>query len=143
MFVVGLAGLRAVVKLAEGSVEQVSLGLAVPVSGGAACIVVASGARGAVQGGQRPYRPDRSQAPVFDMPVCHNGFLAAGARDGAEPAKAFNPRAWAKGVRSSPISASTRAPARFPRPGKTSHGPKSQAATAPAPCVCRGRLYDV
>ena len=37
---------------------------------------------------------------------------------GADPAKAFNPRASAKRARSSPISASTRAPARFPRPGK-------------------------
>ena len=43
VFVVGLAGLQAVVQLAEELVEQVSLGLAVPVSGGAAGIEVAAG----------------------------------------------------------------------------------------------------
>lgn len=43
VFVVGLAGLQAVVQLAEEFVEQVSLGLAVPVSGGAAGIEVAAG----------------------------------------------------------------------------------------------------
>jgi hypothetical protein len=42
MFVVGLAGLQSVVQLAEEFVEQVSLGLAVPVSGGAAGVVVAA-----------------------------------------------------------------------------------------------------
>lgn len=62
MFVVELAGLQAVVELAKESVEQVSLGLAVPVSGGAAGIEVAAGTRGAAQRGQRPDRPDRSQA---------------------------------------------------------------------------------
>ena len=72
----------------------------------------------AAQRGKRPDRPDRSEPPVLDMPVCHNDFLAAGAGDRADPAKAFNPRASAKRVRSSPISASTRAPAKFPSPGK-------------------------
>jgi hypothetical protein len=43
VFVVGLAGWQAVVQLAEELVEQVSLGLAVPVSGGAAGIEVAAG----------------------------------------------------------------------------------------------------
>jgi len=42
VFVVELAGLQAVVKLAEEFVEQVPLGLAVPVSGGAAGIEVAA-----------------------------------------------------------------------------------------------------
>jgi hypothetical protein len=42
VFVVELAGLQAVVKLAEEFVEQVSLGLVVPVSGGAAGVVVAA-----------------------------------------------------------------------------------------------------
>ena len=49
MFVVELAGLQAVVKLAEKSVEQVPLGLVVPVSGGTAGIVVSAGARGVAQ----------------------------------------------------------------------------------------------
>ena len=43
MFVVGLAGMQAVVQLAEKFVEQVPLGLAVPVSGTAAGIEVAAG----------------------------------------------------------------------------------------------------
>ena len=51
MFVVGLAGLQAVVKLAEEFVEQVPLGLVVPVSGGAAGVVVSAGARGVAQRG--------------------------------------------------------------------------------------------
>jgi hypothetical protein len=52
VFVVELAGLQAVVQLAEKSVEQVPLGLVVPVSGGAAGIVVSAGARGVAQRGR-------------------------------------------------------------------------------------------
>ena len=52
MFGVVLAGLQAVVELAEEFVEQVSLGLVVPVSGGAAGIEVAAGTgRGAQRSG--------------------------------------------------------------------------------------------
>ena len=91
MFVVELAGLQAVVKLAEEFVEQVSLGLAVPVSGGAAGIEVAAGARRGAQRSQRPDRADRSQAPVFDMPVQHHGFLAAGAGDRGGAGEGFQP----------------------------------------------------
>jgi hypothetical protein len=40
VFVVVLAGLQAVVELAEEPVEQVSLGLVFPISGGAANVVV-------------------------------------------------------------------------------------------------------
>ena len=61
MFVVELAGLQAVVQLAEKSVEQVPLGLVVPVPGGAA------GAWRAAQAGYRPNRADGRQAPVFDF----------------------------------------------------------------------------
>ena len=57
MFVVELAGVQAVVELAEELVEQVPLGLVVPVSGGAAGIEVAAGTRRAAQGGQRPKSP--------------------------------------------------------------------------------------
>ena len=81
MFVVVLAGLQAVVELAEELVEQVPLGLVVPVSGGSAGIEVAAGARRGAQRSQCPDRADGSQTPVFDMPVQHNGFLAAGAGD--------------------------------------------------------------
>ncbi|MDR3660344.1 MAG: hypothetical protein P4L86_08080 [Mycobacterium sp.] len=45
MFVLGLAGLQAVVELAEELVERVSLGLVVPVAGGAAGVEVAAGTR--------------------------------------------------------------------------------------------------
>ena len=78
MFVVELAGVRAVVELAEEFVEQVSLGLVVPVSGGAASIEVAAGTRRGTQRSQRPNRADRGQPFVFDMPMQHHGFLAAG-----------------------------------------------------------------
>ena len=91
MFVVELAGVQAVVQLAEEFVEQVSLGLVVPVSGGAAGVVVAAGARGGAQRGQRPDRADGGQAPVFDMPVHDNGFLAAGAGDGCGSGVGFEP----------------------------------------------------
>ena len=69
MFVVELAGLQAVVKLAEELVEQVSLGLVVPVSGGAAGVVVAARARRRAQRSQRPDRADGGQPLIFDMPV--------------------------------------------------------------------------
>lgn len=118
MFVVELAGLQAVVKLAEEPIEQVSLGLAVPVSGGAAGVVVAAGTGRAAQGGHCPDGADRGEPLVVGMPVQYNSFLVAGTVDGAEPAKALSPRASAKRRRSSPSSASTRAPASFPRPGK-------------------------
>ena len=74
MFVVELAGLQAVVELAEKSVEQVPLGLLVPVSGGAAGIVVSACAWGVAQRGQRPDRADRGETPVFDMPVAARWF---------------------------------------------------------------------
>src|SRR5882757_1534532 len=81
MFVVELAGVQAVVKLAEEFVEQVSLGLVVPVSGGAARIEVPAGSRGGTQRCQSPDRADSVEATVFDMPVQNNGFLATGTGD--------------------------------------------------------------
>ena len=81
MFVVEVAGLEAVVQLAEEFVEQVSLGLAVPVSGGAAGVVVAARTWGVAHGGQRADRADRGQAAVLDVAVQHHGFLAAGGGD--------------------------------------------------------------
>ena len=91
MFVVGLAGLQSVVQLAEEFVEQVSLGLAVPVSGRAAGIEVSAGAGRGAQRRQRPDRADGGQAPVFDMPMQHNGFLAAGAGDRRGSGEGFQP----------------------------------------------------
>ena len=91
MFVVELAGLQAVVELAEELVEQVPLGLVVPVSGGAATVVVTAGTGRGPQRSQRPDRADRGQAPIFDMPVQHNGFLAAGAGDRRGPGEGFQP----------------------------------------------------
>ena len=75
MFVVVLTGLQAVVELAEEFVEQVPLGLVVPVSGGAAGVVVSSGARGGAQRCQGPDGADGGQAAGFDMSVQHHGFL--------------------------------------------------------------------
>ncbi len=89
MFVVELAGLQAVVKLAEELVEQVPLGLVVPVSGGAAGVEVAAGSRGGAQRGQCPDRPDGGQPPIFDMAVQDNGFLAAGPGDRCRPGEGF------------------------------------------------------
>jgi hypothetical protein len=81
VFVVMLAGLQAVVELAEELVEQVPLGLVVPISGGAAGVVVATRARRRAQRSQCPDWADGGQAPVLDMAVQHNGFLPAGAGD--------------------------------------------------------------
>ena len=91
MFVVGLAGVQAVVELAEEFVEQVPLGLAVPVSGGAAGVEVSAGAWGTAQRGQRPDRADRGEAVVFDMAMQDNGFLAAGPGDGGGSGEGFEP----------------------------------------------------
>jgi hypothetical protein len=71
VFVVELAGLQAVVQLAEEFVEQVSLGLAVPVSGGAAGIEVAPGARRGAQRCQCPERADGGQ-PAVAGSRCHH-----------------------------------------------------------------------
>jgi hypothetical protein len=69
----------------------VPLGLVVPVSGGAAGVVVAACARRSAQRSQCPDRADCGQASVFDMPVQHNGFLAAGAGDRGGSSEGFEP----------------------------------------------------
>lgn len=89
MFVVELAGVQAVVELSEEFVEQVSLGLVVPISGGAAGAEVAAGSWGRAQRCQRPYRADGVEAAVFDMAVQDNGFLATGAGDGRRSGECF------------------------------------------------------
>ena len=97
MFVVELAGLQAVVKLAEELVEQVSLGLVVPVSGGAAGVVVAARARRRAQRSQCPDRADGGRLRLFLICRCVTTvFLPLARVMGAEPAKAFNPRASEK-----------------------------------------------
>lgn len=77
-FVEEFAGGKAVVELAEESVEQVSLGLVVPVSAGAASVEMSSGAGGRLQGAERPDRSRCCQSPVLDVPVQDEGFLPAG-----------------------------------------------------------------
>ena len=89
MFVIELAGVQAMMQLAEEFVEQVSLGLVVPVSGSAASVEVAAGSRGDTQRGQGPDRTDSIQAPVFDMTLQDNGFLAAGPGDRRRPGERF------------------------------------------------------
>jgi hypothetical protein len=74
VFVVELAGLQAVVQLAEEFVEQVSLGLVVPVSSSAAGIEVSAGAGRGAQGGQRPDGADGCEAAVVDMRVMATGI---------------------------------------------------------------------
>jgi hypothetical protein len=86
MFVVEAAGLQAVVQLAEEFVEQVSLGLVVPVAGVAAGVEVSARSGRCAQRAECPDRTDGGQALVFDMPMQHNGFLAAGRVMGADPA---------------------------------------------------------
>jgi hypothetical protein len=83
--VVEAAGLQAVVELAEEFVEQVPLGLVVPVAGRAAGIEVSARSRRCAQRAECPDRADGGQALVFDVPMQHNGFLAAGAGDGRRP----------------------------------------------------------
>ena len=113
-----LAGLQAVVELAEELVEQVSLGLVVPVSGGAAGVVVAAGAGEARSDPSAQIGPTAARRRFLICRCNTTVFLPLARVIGADPAKALSPRASAKRVRSSPISASTRAPASFPRPGK-------------------------
>ena len=91
MFVVELAGLEAVVQLAEEFVKQVSLGLAVPVSGGAAGVEVTARAGRGAQRSQCPDRAHYGQPPVFDMPMQHHGFLTAGAGDRGRAGESFQP----------------------------------------------------
>jgi hypothetical protein len=85
------ARLQAVVQLAEECVEQVSLGLVVPVSCGAAGIELSSGAGRVSQRRQRPDRADGGQTPAFDMPMQHNGSLAAGAGGRRRTGESFQP----------------------------------------------------
>ena len=85
MFVIEPARLEAVVELAEELVEQVSLGLMVPVSGVAAGVEVSTCAGRGAQRSQRPDGSDGGQAPVLDVSVQHHGFLAAGAGDRCRP----------------------------------------------------------
>ena len=130
MFVVELAGLQAVVELAEELVEQVPLGLVVPISGGAAGVEVAARAGRGAQRARAQIGPTAARRRFLMCRCSTTVFLPLARVIGADPAKALSPRASAKRERSSPISASTRAPVSFSRPGKTSHGAKSQAATA-------------
>jgi len=89
MLVVELAGMQAVVELTEELVEQVSLGLVVPVTGSAASIEVPTGSRGGAQRGQRPDRAHSVEATVLDMTVQDNGFLTAGPGDGRGSGERF------------------------------------------------------
>lgn len=82
MFVEELTGVQAVVELAEELVEQMSLGLVVPVAGGAAGVEVAACSGAGFGRGQCPDAADGGQAPVFDGPVHDHRFSAAGAGDG-------------------------------------------------------------
>jgi hypothetical protein len=87
VFVVGLAGVEAVVQAADESVEQVALGGGgVSVAGGSAWVVVGSGAGRGGQGGERPDLADSGQALVLDPAVHHGQLLPLARVTGAEPA---------------------------------------------------------
>jgi hypothetical protein len=66
MFVEELPGLEAVMQLAEHAVEQVPLGLGVPVSVLASAPVVGFGARRGGQGGERPEEACGDEPVVLD-----------------------------------------------------------------------------
>ena len=78
MFVVELAGLQAVVQLAEKSVEQVSLGLVVPVSGGAVLVVEGSGAAAGGEGAESPLVDGVIEAAVAHVAGQHRALFARG-----------------------------------------------------------------
>jgi hypothetical protein len=118
VFVVVLAGLQAVVELAEKFVEQVPLGLVVPVSGGAAGVVVTAGAWGGAQRSQGPDGADGGQPLVFDMPVQHNGFLATGAGDGGGSGEGFEPAGVSETVVVVADLSQNPGAGKLPRPGK-------------------------
>lgn len=80
-FVIGDTGLQTVMQLAEELVEQVTLGLAVPVSAFSSSVVVAFGAGGDAQRRQCPDRSYGGETVVFDAPVGHDGLFAAGPSD--------------------------------------------------------------
>src|SRR5258708_25844292 len=85
VFIEKAVGLQAVVQVAEEFVEQVPLGLMVPVAGGEAGVEVSARSRRCAQRAECPDRADGGEALVFDVPMQHNGFLATGAGDGRRP----------------------------------------------------------
>jgi hypothetical protein len=89
VLVIEPTGLEAVVELAEELVEQVSLGLVVPVAFGAAGVEVAACAGRGPQRRQCPDRADRGQSFVFDVSVQDDFFAAAGAGDRGGPGVGF------------------------------------------------------
>src|ERR1700752_5281226 len=80
-FVIRPSGLQAVMELAEELVEQMALGLVVPVALGSACVEVAACAGRGAQRGERPDLAGGSQALVLDVSVQNDLFAAAGAGD--------------------------------------------------------------
>ncbi|MDT5058264.1 MAG: hypothetical protein QOF66_6630 [Mycobacterium sp.] len=117
MFVVELAGLQAVVELAEELVEQVSWGLVVPVSGGAAGVEVAARAGRGAQRCQGPDRPDRGEAPILDM--------AGPSR--SRPGSTRRSMAWATPARSSTFSWCAAPGVTFPGPMDATCGGKRRS----------------
>jgi hypothetical protein len=67
--VVGLAGLRAVVELAEHAVVEVTQGGGVTVAAFAACQIVIAGGSLAADGSERPDESDGGEAVVFHLPM--------------------------------------------------------------------------
>jgi hypothetical protein len=91
IFVVTGAGTEAMVQLPEKLVEQVSLGLLVPVSAFLSALEIPFGSGRGFQSYHRPDRAAAGQTAVFDPPVRVHGLLAAGAGDEGGPSESLQP----------------------------------------------------
>jgi hypothetical protein len=111
-----LAGLQAVVALAGHAVIEVAQGRGVAVAVVAARQVVSAGGSLAAGGNERPDESEGGKPVVLHVPVGDADAAPRSFVTGADPAKAFNARASTNRVRSSPISASSRAPVRAASP---------------------------
>jgi hypothetical protein len=80
-FVVELAGVQAVMQLAEELVEQVSLRLGVTVAVVSASPVVRVGSRRRAQRAQGPQEPGMGESLIFDVAMSDDTAFTAGASD--------------------------------------------------------------
>ena len=110
--VVGLVGLQAVVELAEHAVVEVAQGCGVAVTVVAASQVVRAGGPWQPAAMNAQTNPTAARRLFFTCRWVMRMLRPEALVTGADPANAFNARASANRVRSSPISASRRAPVR-------------------------------
>ena len=84
-WVVGLAGLQAVVELAEHAVVEVAQGCGVAVAVVAACQVVSAGGSFAAGRDERPDESDGGKSVVLHVPVSDADAAPRGFGDGRRP----------------------------------------------------------